>query len=301
MLSSAGHTSLMVHPHQHHSYQQLKPSPLSSADNAPRSLHLNAVQAVNTHYTTPTAYTHTHSNSSSNSVTTSSNSSYLALPSLSQSQPLSLSLSPPPPPPSSSSSSSSAVGLHAPAHKGLRRVPGGANLAEYSRHQHPHPQQHLRTSSLSSSLPNGPKNSNMNGGGGASAAGTPTTSTGAAGMPSINAIAAGPGPASAAPPHPHGARFDGPRSPPSEFIQTNSPRKIHFCHAPLPLPPRGEHNLPTPTDLGKRYSARPCVHTLLLTCMHATLLPDSPSTPSTSMLLCDLEANASHGSILELN
>lgn len=335
MLSSAGHTSLGLghhsyspspshshsHPHSHshshsHPYQQLKPSPLSSADNAPRSLHLNAVQAVNTHYTTPTAYTHAHSNSSSNSVTTSSNSSFHALHSLPQSQLLSSPIPPLPPPPPPTSSSSSSASLHAPAHahKGLRRIPGGANLGGYSRHQH------LRTNSLSSSVPsgNGTQNSNnnsnhgsMNGGGGASsAAGTSTTgtgtgtgtNTGAVGMPSINAIAAGPAPASAAPPHPHGARFDGPRSPPSEW-DPNSPQK-YPRYTPPPLPSRAftgpAQDLPAPSA------------TVFFLDRHCTARtqPSPPktttsSTPSTSKMLCDLETpNGLAGlcsRVLELN
>ncbi|CAN8104672.1 unnamed protein product [Discula destructiva] len=185
--------SQQAYPAQQQQQQLPKPSPLSSADNAPRSTHINAVQAVHTYYTVPSAYTHTQA-SNSNSTSTSSLGTFS---------------SPPQQQPSPQSQ-----------HK-LRRIPGGANLAEYrppppppppaaSQHQQqsaaPHSTSHhharARTHSLSI-----PSTSTMSVNGAAS---SPQT---ARGMPSINAIAAGPGPADTA--GPGRAGFDGPRSPPN--------------------------------------------------------------------------------------
>lgn len=160
--------------------QLIKPSPLSSADNAPRSLHLNPVQAVknnNNHYTTLSSYTH----------------------------------SPTP----------------ASGHK-LRRMPAGANLAEYrlqrqqeqqqpppppSHHHHHH--HHARSQSLTSIPPKTASTTTSNG--------SPPYANHVAAMSSINAIAAGPGPNNAPPGGPPPGRFDGPRSPPSEFARFFAP------------------------------------------------------------------------------
>lgn len=190
--------------HSQSSLQQPKPSPLSSADNAPRSTHLNAVQAVHTYYSgslpssSSAYYTHTN-NSTTTTNTTNSN-----------------------------STSTSSLGNFSPPqqHPKLRRMPGGANLAEYR--QQPPPSlptsgaappppptsrhgPRARTTSLS--IPKPIKNMSVNG------ASSPQS---ARAMSSINAIAAGPGPG----PTPADAAgqgragFDGPRSPPSmcQFI-----------------------------------------------------------------------------------
>lgn len=179
MLSSAGHMG----PHPLYSsvsaLQLAKPSPLSSADNAPRSLHLNPVQAVknnnNNHYTTLYLYTH----------------------------------SPTP----------------ASGHK-LRRMPAGANLAQYRLQQqqqqqqpppphHHHHHHHARSQSLTSIPPKTASTTTNNG--------SPPSANHVAAMSSINAIAAGPGPNNAPPGGPPPGRFDGPRSPPSEFARFFAP------------------------------------------------------------------------------
>lgn len=238
MLSSAGHMSPAAahthghghtHTHTHHAHSSIsalqltKPSPLSSADNAPRSLHLNAVQAVNTHYHTPTSYTH-----KPPTLTAASRSqSYIAPSTTNSSSTATLTLT------------SAATAAAATGHK-LRRMPAGANLAEY-RQQYPH----LRSQSLNS-IPSKSSSNSHNNGGSSIATSSPSSANIAAvtaAMSSINAIAAGPGPNNTPPAGhpPHGGRFDsGPRSPPSEFsktsirnsIQFNATQSVPRCRAP---------------------------------------------------------------------
>lgn len=226
--------------------QLTKPSPLSSADNAPRSLHLNAVQAVHTHYSSPTSYTH-----APPTLTAPSRSqSYIA--------------------PSSSANSSTAT-LTSPAtaapatgHK-LRRMPAGANLAEYrqqqAQHHHHHhhpspPHQHARSQSLSS-IPNKTASSSNN-----SNNSRPPSANNIAAMSSINAITAGPGPNNAPPPagHPPHGRFDGPRSPPSEFANS-SPICFYFESSRVAvLPDNVNASTAHPTSPGATRLASPGPH-----------------------------------------
>lgn len=206
MLSSAGHshtTLLTVHPHQ------LKPSPLSSADNnlpLSRDLqHLNAVQAVNYTYHSPTSASVSAFYSTSNSTSTSASTSTSTSTSTTNIHGHSQSLSLPP-----------HYSQHA-SHQ-LRRMP---NLSEY----------HRRSGSLS--IPNGNNNNGSNNttannhsnniGGGSNA------SSPSAAMSSINAIAAGPAPGPV-PAHgsggsQRGGTFEGPRSPPSK-CQSHCPHAI---------------------------------------------------------------------------
>lgn len=180
-------SSLSAHSHAaqqslSQSQSQPKPSPLSSADNAPRSgTYLNAVQAVHTYYTTPSSYTHTsQTGSNSNSTSTSSLGTY---------------------------SSSQQQQQHT-----LRRIPGGANLAEYRPQHQPAPpstnnHHHPRARTHSLSIPLSSSKMSVNG------TASPQSTRG---MPSINAIAAGPAPTDAAGQQGRPG-FDGPRSPPSKL------------------------------------------------------------------------------------
>lgn len=247
MLSSAGHMSPAAHTHghghththTHHAHSSIsalqltKPSPLSSVDNAPRSLHLNAVQAVHTNYNTPTSYTHTPS-----LLTAASRpQSYVASSTTNSSSTATLTLT------------SAATTAAATGHK-LRRMPAGANIAEY-RQQHPH----LRSQSLNS-IPSTSSSSNHNNAGSSIATSPPSSTNIAAvtaAMSSINAIAAGPGPNNAPPAGhpPHGARFDGgPRSPPSEFFQFFRLHSKSIPRNSFPMPARPTASMPRlPTPL----------------------------------------------------
>lgn len=196
-----------------------KPSPLSSADNAPRSTHLNAVQAVHTYYSNPSSYTHTnHSATNSNSTSTSSLGTFSSPPQQQQQQ----------------------------QHK-LRRMPGGANLAEYRQPPPPPaaaplpppPPHHTRTRTSSLSIPKTSKMS-VNG-----AAASPPS---ARGMPSLNAIAAGPGPSPADAGGQGRAAFDGPRSPPSECLHTIRNHRV-----------RGQSSIPLDATATFQRTTRPSI------------------------------------------